>query len=136
MSNASKTHQKFARFLHHDYDISKQDVLNYPQNYLGSNWEAVINFWLYLDTLSVNQLRVVNKHLLSLIDKERVITYSKVRIAAESTTEYAYDAGSAAFYGVSYENFATEYATLELIGLDKLLEQGHQPVFFPLFLNP
>ncbi len=129
MNKISKIHENFADLL------KKQEVLTHPENYLGPNWEEVINFWLYFDTLSVNQLKVVGKSYWDLSDEEWSIAYNKARIAAESTTEYAYDAGSAAFYGVSYAQSAARDATLELISLEKLLEQEHQLVFFPLFLN-
>jgi hypothetical protein len=125
----SKAHKEFARRL------NSQVALNFPENYLGPNWEAVINFWLYLDTLSEDQLKVVNKHLLSLIDKERDISWGKAWFAAKATTEYLVDVSNSVYYSVPYARCAADWSTIELIGIEKLLEQGRQPDLFPVFLN-
>jgi hypothetical protein len=126
----SKAHQRLAD------RINRQEVLTHPENYLGPNWEEVINFWLYLDTLSENQLLVVNKRYWDLSYEERNVDWDKALVAAGATAIYIYSAGSSAYCSVSYVNNAALCATYELIGLDKLLENGQQPVFFPLFLNP
>jgi hypothetical protein len=126
----SKTHQKFASYL------KNQVVLTNPENYLGPNWEEVINFWLYLDTLTEDQLKVVEDCYNDLSDNERHIAAGRCIRVMSKATNYAYDASEAAFASVSNANCVAENATEELIGLDKLLEQGHQPVFFPMFLNP
>jgi hypothetical protein len=132
----SKTHQRFADYLHDLHDVLDQYVLEHPGDYLGPNWEEVINFWLYLDTLSENQLLVVNKRYWDLSYEERNVAYGRVSNVARDTTkdaEYAEYAGDSAYHTTI---LATAHATYELIGLQKLLEQGHQPVFFPMFLNP
>jgi hypothetical protein len=126
----SKTHENFADLL------KKQEVLTHPENYLGPNWEEVINFWLYLDTLSYEQLRVAGNRYLALSFEEWIVARKNARDIAEDVTNYTDDATAAVYSSVSYAKSPAEYATLELIGLDKLLEQGHQPVFFPMFLNP
>jgi hypothetical protein len=56
----SKTHLKFANIL------NSTEVLTHPENFLGPNWEEVINFWLYLDTLTEDQLNVVYRHYYNL----------------------------------------------------------------------
>jgi hypothetical protein len=76
----------------------------------------------------------VEHHYDSLIYEEFDIAYNNALNAARATT-YTDGAGRSAYQSVSYANSAAAFATFELIGLDKLLEQGHQPVFFPLFLN-
>jgi hypothetical protein len=126
----SKIHQDFAINLRVFLSVSKQDVLDHPENFLGPNWEAVINFWLYLDTLNKKQLKVVKERYLDLSYRESLID------AANTTTHASYYAGDSAYYSV-FPNAVVhaKYATLELIGLEKLLVQGHQPLFFPLFLN-
>jgi hypothetical protein len=128
----SKTHQRLANSLQEHYRISNQDVLDHPENYLGPNWEALINFWLYLDTLTEEQLKVVDRR--SSIE-EIEIACNKAWNSAESTTEYVHIVASAAYYSVSYVDAEAQYATLEIVGIEKLLEQGHQPIFFPMFLN-
>jgi hypothetical protein len=131
----SKTHEEFADRLNFWYTVPKQDVLNHPEKYLGPNWEEVINFWLYLDTLSEEQMKVVEKHYYALNYEERKIARGRSRNVASATIKYGQDASNSAYYSVSYAKSAAYYATEEFIGLDKLLEQGHQPVFFPMFLD-
>jgi hypothetical protein len=131
----SKAHHKYAAHLQFQCSISKQDALTHPEKYLGPNWEEVINFWLYLDILNKKQLKVVGERYSALSCIEQCIARDKALVAAGATAKYFNGAGSAAFYTLSCENFATEYATCELIGLQKLLAQEHHPMFFPLFLN-
>jgi hypothetical protein len=126
----SKSHKKFA------VSLNDQEILNRPEKYLGPNWEEVINFWLYLDILSKEQLRIVENRYMTLSDEECITASGRSRNVARDTTNYAYDVSEAAFASVSNANWVAANATEELIGLDKLLEQGHQPVFFPMFLNP
>jgi hypothetical protein len=131
----SKAHKEFAYRLRFLFQISDQDVLNHPENYLGPNWDAVINFWLYLDTLTEDQLVFIIRHYGALSDKDLDIAWDNASVAS-ATIKYGQDASNSAYYSVSYAKSAAEYATKELIGLDKLLEKGHQPVFFPLFKFP
>jgi hypothetical protein len=42
----SKIHQKFSKYL------KQPDALTDPEKYLGPNYQDVLNFWIYLDTLS------------------------------------------------------------------------------------
>jgi hypothetical protein len=127
----SKTHQNFADRIQKLYGKSSQDILDRPENYLGLNWGDVINFWLYLDTLTEDQLRDVLKRYYALSSEECRKAWS----AAADATDFADDAETAAYYSVSCASSAAYQATCELIGLEKLLEKGHQPVFFPMFLN-
>jgi hypothetical protein len=127
----SRTHKEFAKRL------NKQDVLNHPEIYLGPNWAAVIDFWLYLDTLTIEQLMVVYERYYALSIEELNIAYNKACRAARVTTKYCGLAGPSSYCIVVHRaRSAACRATEELIGLDKLLEQDHQLVFFPLFLNP
>jgi hypothetical protein len=132
----SKAHKNFANLLLYWHNTSKQEVLKHPENYLGPNWEAVINFWLYLDTLTHEQLLVVRDRHLALGEGWLPIVYNEALNAAANNTKYVGDAENSAYESVSYGKDAAAYATRELIGLDKLLERGRQPVFFPMFLNP
>jgi endonuclease IV len=127
----SKAHQRLAD------RINSQEVLTHPGDYLGPNWEAVINFWLYLDALTEEQLNVFKDYYFNLSSEERDIASNKVLDVSRNVC-YAIGAGYVAFTGIymsSYVKLAIKYATLELICFDKLLEQGYQPVFFPMFLD-
>jgi hypothetical protein len=137
----SKTHKDFAYRVQKLSGRSSQDVLKHPKNFLGPNWEAVINFWLYLDTLNKERLKVVRERYLTLSREELNVAYGRACNAAQATTKYDKCAGYAAYaairgdYSSCFVYPAAFNATYELIGLDKLLENGHQPVFFPMFLN-
>jgi hypothetical protein len=48
----SKSHQKFAECL-------PVRALAEPQEFLGPNYEAVLNFWWFLDTITEEQEEVV-----------------------------------------------------------------------------
>jgi hypothetical protein len=125
----SKIHQGFANRLY------PQDALNHPENFLGPNWREVINFWLYLDTLTEDQLRVAQKRYFALRDIERDIAYSRVSNGIGVAINFYVPAGHVALCGVTCANNAARYATYEIAVLEELLEQGHEPVFFPMFLN-
>ena len=45
----SKTHKRF------EYILDNQRALSHPDEFLGPNWRDVLNFWLYLDTLGLEQ---------------------------------------------------------------------------------
>jgi hypothetical protein len=131
----SKIHRSFANSLYCYYGIPKRDVLNHPEKYLGPNWEAVIDFWAHMDTLTQEQLLVVRDRYLALGEEGRHIAGNKVLYATNPGIKYAYPASVAAYSSVSFAQFVAYWSTCELIGLEKLLERGHQLVFFPLFLN-
>jgi hypothetical protein len=131
----SKAHKEFAYRLQRHFRIPNKSGINYPELYLGPNWESVINFWLYLDILNVDQLMVVGNRYGDLSDEEQDIAYNKAWNAAKATTEYFLSASNSAYYSVSYVNSAAANATSELLGLEKLLKQGNTPKIFPYFLD-
>jgi hypothetical protein len=49
----SRSHRRFALCL------EDQTALEYPEDFLGPNWKDVLNFWIYLDTLSEEQIKIV-----------------------------------------------------------------------------
>ena len=118
----SKTHKKFADRL------NNQTALEYPERSLGPNWEAVLNFWLYLDTLSVEERRIINWRYLDLDEDSRISAKTSAYEAAKDTigNECKWAAWEVT------PTFASAYATLELIGSHKL----ESLTFLPLFLAP
>jgi hypothetical protein len=127
----SRIHQRFADRLQFQYSISKQEVLNHPEKYLGSNYKLVINFWLYLDTLSEDQLKDVEDCYNALRIKDIMDAKNNLMRYAWNP-RYGFSAGISAFIISPYAKPVANWATLELIGLKKLLNQGHQPLFLPL----
>ena len=129
----SKTHQRFSDRLRNPR------VLTNPEDFLGENYEAVLNFWLILDELSKEKLKVVKERYSTLFYENRSEWRKARDLAWETAKEvlgecYAYNACWAAF-GVTYSR-ATYHATLELIGMHKILEDHQQPLtFFQMFLE-
>ena len=115
----SNTHKRFANRL------DDQTSLEYPERFLGPNWKNVLNFWLYLDTLSGEKLNLIDILYISLDDLGTLMRFSWK--AAKGTIGYEYtDAAWAA------SAIASVYATLELIASHKLETLN----FLPLFLTP
>jgi hypothetical protein len=55
MNTISKIHKRFLESL------NNPRVLENPEEFLGPNYKEVLNFWLILDELSEEQLRVVKE---------------------------------------------------------------------------
>jgi hypothetical protein len=122
----SETHQRFAN------RIDNQRILLHlwhPENFLGPNWKDVLNFWLYLDTLSPSQLLNTSNDnkLADLVD-----SWNFYEEAAEETIgeDIYYEA-----YWSPPHGFAARRATIELIASHKILEQGKSLMFVPMFLE-
>jgi hypothetical protein len=115
----SKTHKKFADHL------DDQTALEYPERFLGPNWKDVLNFWIYLDTLSVYDFEIFN---MCNWDLEDLWTSRCLAIkAAEYTIGRWHVRHSASATGT----WLGSYATCELIGSHNLKSLN----FLPLFLN-
>ena len=119
----SSSHQKFADRL------NNQTALEYPERFLGPNWKDVLNFWIYLDTLSREELDKVYEHHRGL--KDIHISRRLAWCAAKDTIGYDYTNAAAFAYYVNCYNAAGCHATSELIGSHKL----ETLTFFPLFIN-
>jgi hypothetical protein len=134
MNPISKIHQAFSRRL------NNPRVLENPEEFLGPNFEAVLNFWLILDDLSEEQLEVVNKRHFVFFKENRSEWCKVVDLAIDVSEEvvglgYAYEASWAA-EDVTKSNAAACLATRELIAMHKILEDHQKPLtFFPMFLE-
>ena len=113
----STAHQIFADRL------KDQTALECPERFLGPNWKDVLNFWIYLDTLSDEEHEIVTNRYLDLEEDARNKAYQ----AAVSTigNEYAFVAWDVPF------TIGSSYATLDLISSHKL----ESLKFLPLFLD-
>ncbi len=121
----SKTHQKFANWL------TTPRALSNPDEFLGPNWKVVLNFWLYLDTLSDEQLNTAHR-------RYRALGW----VNLDNAHDLAYEAALATLsMGMSYSvarsspGDASGYASRELIGAHKILEQGQTLTIVPLFMD-
>jgi hypothetical protein len=127
----SKTHKRFAGHL------NNQRALEHPEDYLGSNWKDVLNFWWFLDGLSEDQWEIVRQRYWALDYKVRDAARFAARFAAAWNGADAADAAYSAAFDAAWDvaGEAAAYATYELIGSHILLEQGKSLVFLPLFSN-
>jgi hypothetical protein len=127
----SKTHQRLSERL------KEPKVLTNPEDFLGPNWEDVINFWFYIETLSEEERKKID------FSYRRDLEYVLKTSAADAAWSAAYDVvggkvRDAAWYAphdVS-DYWVFSDATNELIASHKLLEQDKTLVFLPLCLNP
>jgi hypothetical protein len=128
--NYSKAHQNFSAHL------QNPEALINPQDFLGPNYQTVLNFWWFIDSLSDDQLEEVARRYDALD--------STARYAAEDAAGYAaldaagYAAWNAAWYATrDAAGYATRdaagYAISELIGMHTLLNDGKELLFVPLF---
>jgi hypothetical protein len=133
MNTLSKTHKLFSEYL------ETPRVLTNPEEFLGPNFEAVLNFWLSLDDLSEEQIKVVNERYKAFFF-ENYSEWNKARDLAYAASkkvvgeDYVYNASWAA---VDVTNSSAAYwATRELIAMHKILEVHKKPLtFFPMFLE-
>jgi hypothetical protein len=133
MNTISKIHKRLSESL----NIPR--VLENPEEFLGENFEAVLNFWIILDELSEEQWRVVDERYDDFYD-EKYSEWLKARDLTYYDSEgvvgwrYSYVSGWSA-HDVVKSNVA-RWATRELIGMHKILEDQQQPLtFFSMFLE-
>jgi selenophosphate synthase len=126
----SKTHKRFSERL------NNLDVLTNPEKYLGPNWKDVLNFWIYVETLSDEEKNEMWQRYWDLNYNVRESARIASRDAPDGVVgrefinaawEAAYDVTGKGVFGV---------ATEELIAHHKLLEQNKTPTFLPLCVKP
>ncbi len=138
----SKAHQRFSTIIRHSAGLTS------PQDFLGPNYETVLNFWWTMDSLTETQWNEVARRYDALDYAAGSAAGSAARNAAwdaaRSAAGYAagYTARNAAWYAaVSAAGYAARsaaraaagYATYELMGMHTLLNDGRDLLFVPLF---
>ena len=121
----SKTHQQFADRL------GNPDAIEHPEDYLGPNWETVINFWKWLDKLSDKQLKVASDRFTEAWNN----SYDEWRAARGTSWEASKDVVGREVRNATWDatNYAVAHATLELIAMHDILNQGKTLYFIPMF---
>jgi hypothetical protein len=133
MNPISKIHKLFSERL------NDPKVLTNPEEFLGENYKAVLNFWLILDDLSEEQWRVVNERYLAFFNDNCSEWNRAANLAWNASKEvvgedYADDAFWATYDDTN--SWAACWVTSELIAMHKILEDHQQPlIFFPMFLK-
>jgi hypothetical protein len=124
--NYSKAHQNFSNRL------QEPEALTNPQDVLGPNYEAVINFWWYMDSLTKDQWKEVARRYRALDPAAEYAAWDAAWVAAGDAARYA--AKDAAWYVAGdVAGSAAGDATCELIGMHTLLNGGKDLLFVPLF---
>jgi hypothetical protein len=132
--NYSKAHQKFST------ELQNPEALTNPQDFLGPNYETVLNFWWTMDSLTETQWNEVARRYRALDLAAWDAAGSAAWSAAVSAAGYA--ARSAAGYAArsaagsasrAAAGYAALDATYELMGMHTLLNDGKDLLFVPLF---
>jgi hypothetical protein len=130
----SETHQRYAD------NLDNQRALSNPEEFLGPNWKDVLNFWLYFDTLSPVQFGTSEEIFLNLDfavrrSAPRLAQDAAYPVACFSNIRGAFAAAAGASEGSLLSYWVRGWATYELIGSHKILEQGNPLTFVPPFLD-
>ena len=137
--NYSKAHQKFSTKL------QNPEALTNPQDFLGPNYETVLNFWWTMDSLTETQWNEVARRYRALDSAAGDAASSASRAASRAAAGYAawyagdaawsaaYDAAWSAAWAAAW--YAAGDATYELIGMHTLLNDGENLLFVPIFHN-
>ena len=118
----SNSHQKFAD------QLKDQTALESPGEFLGPNWKDVLNFWLYLDTLSYEEFVLIGERYYALDEDSRTSAKTSALVSAKDTigNEYTREA-----WWASFNLDPATWTICELIGSHNL----ESLKIFPLFLN-
>lgn len=118
----SRIHQRFAA------EFGNSKVLTNPEEFLGPNYETVLNFWKFAGSLEeevqkeiMEKFRTKRPYLTlinSLCDKVR----ERIRMPPEII-----------FQVCSPHGYTIARATYEIILMDQLLEEGYKMTFLPMF---
>ena len=109
------------------------DALNDLVKHFGPNYAAVLNFWAYLDTLTGEQIKSIKGVYLrsvSLEDYAGKIVKHQCDVW-ESSRFFGQEPHKTKFYNPS----VLGYATLELVAMHDILNDGHKLNFIPRFDN-
>ena len=102
--------------------VENPDVLTNPERHFGPNYKALINFWIYWDSLSWEQLDVLFVKRGKLHGSTRRDAERLCREAAKSIVS-----GDVCYFLNEYEN--------EIVASHILLESGISLTFLPLSQN-
>jgi hypothetical protein len=126
----SKIHKLFSNYL------EQPDALTNPAKYLGPNWKDVLNFWIYVDSLSEQEKKEMDDLYWALDRKVRSSSRTAARNAADRVVGWRFkDAAWWAAYSVT-GRWVFGFATWELIEHHKLLEKNKTPTSLPICIKP
>ncbi len=132
--NYSKAHQKFST------EFQNPEALTSPQDFLGPNYETVLNFWWTMDSLTETQWNEVARRYDALDSAAWDAAWDAAGYAARNAAgdaagyaaeDAAVSAARSAAWSAAWS--AAGYATYELMGMHTLLNDGKTLLFVPLF---
>jgi hypothetical protein len=98
----------------------------YSLETLGPNYKTVLNFWLYLDSLTESQKNiVVTRNSLTYDEgyKARILLFGVVGVSLWDNI----------LYSMPYAYLEPFYASCELIGMQDILNMGKELTYLPMF---
>jgi hypothetical protein len=101
------------------------EVLTNPQKFIGPNWETVLRFWLYQESLTREQRIELSRRYWAIDQDTCKHAYNLARNAADEVI--GEDNRLAVCYATTYTAI-----TYELISMHLLFERGHSLTFVPL----
>jgi hypothetical protein len=114
----SKIHQAFSELL------EQPDALTNPAKYLGPNYQDVLNFWIYVDSLNDEEKEEMRQRYWTLNYRVRWSAIDAARDAAEEVVGLDFRcAAFCAARGVT-RGLVFCYATEELIGHHKFINKN------------
>jgi hypothetical protein len=121
----SVNHSRLLRVVNDEREGSPQDVLSNPGKYLGPNWETVLRFWLYYDSLNYRQSNKLIRRYWAM-DHD---AHNRARdLARDAAAEVIGENNNTVVFCVT--PFYESELTYELIALHKL----EKPFFLPLLV--
>jgi hypothetical protein len=129
----STTHQKYAEIMNND------DILTQPEDFLGPNYETVLNFWWHLETLTKEQLELSDiryyDYKLRLQRYNIIIKYA-YNMCESNSLDCALDATRQISHGIKQDFcYIAAPVTYELIALQTILDAGEDLIFVPMLSN-
>jgi hypothetical protein len=120
--NYSSHHKRFAEYIRFKYQISKQDVLEHLEDYLGTNYKEVLNYWFYDASLGIEQWAVYWDRHHKLGEEAHI----KASDLAENLSSEVIDPRFVPYLA---------YEVLEIIAAHLYIERGIPFTFLPLIFD-
>ena len=126
----SKAHQLFAD------TIRNQNALTNPQDFLGPNWQTILHFWKYIESLSEDQWSQVyakgNDHHLE--QGSLLVMNIATEVIGERNRSAVWEATRHSVNREAVGRIASK-AAREIICMHLLIERGIGIRFLPIFGN-
>jgi len=119
----SVSHSKLLRNINDDREGSPQDVLSNPGKYLGPNWETVLRWWLYYESLTDEQRIECTSRWFAI---ERATRFSARDLARNAAIEVIGEDNCDAVWGV------LPVSSLHVVITKELIANLEKPFFLPL----